>query len=117
MRESGLKKKGGGGRDKAKEPTKRVVGSNWTTVWLLIHLGKEAAGSKENQFEVLEARSQKNQANLREEGRSKNRSQSGRKGIRKKEFREPRGWTNPEGRDRGGLERRKSLEEKVGFGG
>lgn len=46
-----------------------------------------------------------------------NRSQSGRKRIRKKEFREPRGWTNPEGRDRGGLERRKSLEEKVGFGG
>lgn len=27
-----LKKKGGGGRDKGKEPTKRVVGSNWTTV-------------------------------------------------------------------------------------
>ena len=46
-----------------------------------------------------------------------NRSQSGRKRIRKKEFREPRGWTNPEGRGRGGLERRKSLEEKVGFGG
>ena len=51
----------GGGEDKGKEPTKRVLGSNWTTVWLLIHLGKEAAGSKENQLEVLEARSQKNQ--------------------------------------------------------
>ena len=62
MRGSGFFKKGGGGeRDKGKEPTKRVLGSNWTTVWLLIHLGKEAAGSKENQPEVLEARSQKNQ--------------------------------------------------------
>lgn len=30
---------------------------------------------------------------------------------------EPRGWANPEGKDWGGIDRRKSLEEKVGFGG
>ena len=61
MRGSGLKKKKSGGRDKGKEPTKTVLGSSWTTIWLLIHLGREAAGSKEYQSEVLEARSQKNQ--------------------------------------------------------
>lgn len=30
---------------------------------------------------------------------------------------EPRGWANLEGKDWGGIDRRKSLEEKVGFGG
>lgn len=58
---------------------------------MLIHLGRTAAGSKEgNQSEALEAGPQeKNKAvgkSKEERGGPKNRSQSGRKGIKKKEF-------------------------------
>lgn len=44
---------------------------------------------------------------IRKEGNQEERMQRPKK---------PRRWTNPEGTGRGGMERRKSLEEKVGFG-